>query len=128
MSWPARGQNDVVLLVDIYGHSTITEATRPLEVLEIDPSLETDVTAVPRQVGKLRKVTTAEGAFSLLRSDMDASRREVDEIRDSISHELTVKAVVEGLTCSEISYSVSATNRDVARGELDASCKDTFET
>ena len=45
-----------------------------------------------------------------------------------IKHELTaVKSVVEGLlTCSDISYSVSVTNRDQACGELDASCKDTF--
>ena len=56
-------------------------------------------------------------------------RREVDEILGTTQHELTtVKAVVEGLTCSEIFYSVSATNRDDARGELGAPCKDTFRT
>ena len=59
-----EAQNDFVL-VDTVGHSTIMEATRPLEVLEIDRSFPTDVAAIPRQMDKLRQVTTVEGAFLL---------------------------------------------------------------
>ena len=62
---------------------------------------------------------------SSLRFVIDASRREVTEVLGTVKHDLTaVKAAVETLTCSDISYSVGTTNRGEARGEL----SDTFGT
>ena len=54
--------NDFVVLVDIDDHSTKLEAPRPLEVLEIERSLQTDVAAIPKQMDKLRQVTTVDDA------------------------------------------------------------------
>ena len=47
----------------------------------------------------------------------------------TIKHEITAEKVVAvGLTCTDMSSSVSATNTDEARGELNASGKETFGT